>query len=101
MHCNIIYILQLSNFISVGEIKKQSSVCKEEVKRLRSVLSSLDKDRDSLQNEVDKKAEVMDVLEDEKKQLKQRSKQLETSAEELESRLKYVSLQLSQDAVII
>ena len=89
---NVICILQLACFIFTGEVKKQSSVCKEEVKRLRSVLSSLDKDRDSLQNEVDKKAEIMDVLQDEKKHLVQRSKQLETNADDLESRLKYVCI---------
>ena len=68
----------------------RTASCEEEITRLKNVVSSIDEERDVLQQEVDNKAEELVNLDEGLRQQEKADTELKLSLEELEENLRYV-----------
>ena len=68
----------------------RTASCEEEITRLKNVVSSIDQERDVLQQEVDNKAEELVNLDEGLRQQEKADTELKLSLEELEENLRYV-----------
>lgn len=71
--------------------EKKVTDFKKEMKRLKNIISSLDNERDVLQQEVDEKAEKIVRMNDGLKQQEQVDTELKLNIEELEENLRFGS----------